>query len=92
MKFKVFYKKTFLKELKNLPKNIREKAEHLCFDILPEIDALADIKGLEKLVGQEKFYKVRFGDYRIGIKVDNDSKTITCCRAMHRKEIYRYYP
>ncbi len=92
MKFQVLFKKTFLKELKKLPKDIRIKAEHLCFDILPEIESLADIKGLEKLVSHEKFYKVRFGDYRIGIEADIESKVIVCCRALHRKEIYRYYP
>ena len=92
MKFQVLYKKTFLKELKKLPKDIRIKAEHLCFDILPEIESLADIRGIEKLVGYENFYKVRFGDYRIGIEINIQSKIIECCRAMHRKEIYRYYP
>ncbi|MEW6110341.1 MAG: type II toxin-antitoxin system RelE/ParE family toxin [Nitrospirota bacterium] len=92
MKFQVLYKKTFLKELRKLPKDIRLKAEHLCFDILPEIENPADIKGLEKLIGHEKSYKVRFGDYRIGIKIDIESKVIECCRALHRKEIYRYYP
>lgn len=92
MKFQVLYKKTFLKELKKLPKDIRIKAEHLCFDVLPEIENLADIRGLEKLVGYENFYKVRFGDYRIGIEIDIQSRIIECCRAMHRKEIYRYYP
>ncbi len=92
MKIQVLYKKTFLKELKKLPKDIRIKAEHLCFDVLPKIENPADIRGLEKLVGYEKSYKVRFGDYRIGIEIDIESKVIECCRALHRKEIYRYYP
>jgi mRNA interferase RelE/StbE len=92
LKFQVLYKKTFLKELKKLPRDIRIKAEHLCFDILPEIENPADIKGLEKLVGYEKSYKVRFGDYRAGIEVDTEKKVIVLCRVLHRKEIYRYYP
>ena len=92
MKFQVLYKKTVLKELKKLPRDIRVKAEHLCFDILPEIENLTDIKGLEQLISHEKSYKVRFGDYRIGIEIDIESKVIECCRALHRKEIYRYYP
>lgn len=70
MKFHVLYKKTFLKELKKLPKDIRIKVERLCFDILPEIENPDDIKGLEKLVGHEKSFKVRFGDYRIGLNID----------------------
>jgi len=92
LKFQVLYKKTFLKELKKLPKDIRIKAEHLCFDVLLEIENPSDIRGLKKLVGYENSYKVRFGDYRIGIEIDIESKVIECCRALHRKEIYRYYP
>jgi len=47
LKFQVLYKRTFLKELKKLPKDIRIKAEHFCFDVLPGIENLADIRGLE---------------------------------------------
>lgn len=92
MKFQVLYKKTFLKELKKLPKDVRIKVEHLCFDILPEIEIPEDIRGLEKLVGYEKSFKVRFGDYRIGMNIDIKTKVVECCRVLHRKEIYRYYP
>lgn len=92
MKFEILHKKTFLKELKKLPKDIRVKVERLCFDILPDIKNLADIKGLEKLIGYDNYYKVRFGDYRVGIEIDIEKKVIVCCRVLHRKEIYRYYP
>lgn len=92
MKFETFYKKTFLKELKKLPKDIRVKIERLCFDVLPDIEHLSDIKGLEKLVGYGNYYKVRFGDYRVGVEIDTEKKVIVCCRVLHRKEIYRYYP
>lgn len=92
MKFEILHKKTFLKELKKLPIGVRGKVEHLSFNILPDIETLADIKGLEKLVGYENYYKVRFGDYRVGIAIDIEKKVIVCCRVLHRKEIYRYYP
>ncbi len=92
MKFEVFYKKTFLKELKKLPRDIRERVESLAFDILPAVEDITEVKGLEKLVGYDKSYKVRFGDYRAGIEVDAENKVIVLCRVLHRKEIYRYYP
>ena len=92
MKFEVLYKKTFLKELKKLPQDVREKVENLSFNILPEIENLKDMRGLEKLVGYERFYKVRVGDYRVGIEIDAEKKIIVLCRVLHRKEIYRYYP
>jgi mRNA-degrading endonuclease RelE of RelBE toxin-antitoxin system len=64
----------------------------LSFDILPETEKLSDIKGLEKLVSHEGCYKIRAGDYRVGIQIDFERGLILCCRVLHRKEIYRYYP
>jgi mRNA interferase RelE/StbE len=45
---------------------------------------------IEQLKGYPSFYKVRFGSYRIGIKIEND--VIILERALHRKEIYRFFP
>jgi len=36
------------------------------------------------------YYKIRFGVYRIGIKVVNDKVIFE--RALHRKDIYSYFP
>lgn len=36
------------------------------------------------------FYKIRFGDYRIGLKVEGD--VVILERTLHRKDIYRYFP
>lgn len=92
MRFEVLYKKTFLKDLRKLPKDIRIKVEQLSFDILPETENLSGIKGLEKLVSHEGCYKIRFEDYRVGLQIDFGRNLIVCCRVLHRKEIYRYYP
>ena len=92
MKFAVFYKRTFLKELKKIPKNMRERIERFCFETIPDIKSLEEIRGLAKLTGYEDYYKVRFGDYRVGIEIDIEKKTIIFSRALHRKEIYKYYP
>lgn len=39
--------------------------------------------------GFRSYFKVRFGSYRIGLKVENG--TVILERALHRKDIYRYY-
>lgn len=92
MRFGILYKKTYLKDLRKLPKNVRIKVEELSFDTLPETENLSDIKGLEKLVSHEGCYKIRFGDYRVGIQIDFGKDLIVCCQVLHRKEIYRFYP
>ena len=42
-------------------------------------------QNLQKLKGEDNFYRIRIGDYRIGIKVNDD--TTTFVRLLHRREI-----
>lgn len=37
-------------------------------------------------------YKVRVGEYRIGITIDSVAKQIICELVAHRREIYRVFP
>ena len=40
--------------------------------------------------GYDTFYRIRLGDYRMGIDVlDNE---VIIARLLHRKDIYRYFP
>jgi len=45
---------------------------------------------IKKLKGEGDYYRIRVGDYRIGMKV-NDG-VVSFVRILHRKEIYRYFP
>jgi len=40
--------------------------------------------------GYSFYYKVRFGSYRIGMKMEKD--VIILEKALHRKDIYRHFP
>ena len=51
---------------------------------------LDDIKNLKKLKGYQTFYRIKIGDYRIGIAIINDE--LIFIRFLHRKEIYRFFP
>ncbi len=51
---------------------------------------LTKIRNIKKLKGEEEYYRIRVGDYRLGIKV-NDG-IVSFVRILHRKEIYRYFP
>ena len=48
------------------------------------------ITNLKNLKGEGGYYRIRFGNYRIGIKIEGD--LVIFIRALHRKEIYRYFP
>ena len=50
----------------------------------------SDIKNLKKLKGYKSYYRIRIGDYRIGIYIANE--VLEFSRFLHRKDIYKYFP
>jgi mRNA interferase RelE/StbE len=51
---------------------------------------LSDIPNLKKMEGSARYFRIRIGNYRMGIYFNNN--TIFVARFLHRKEIYRYFP
>jgi Cytotoxic translational repressor of toxin-antitoxin stability system len=87
----VAFTKTFLKDLaKVFPANRRKQIEHFVFEELQNINSLEEIGSAEKMTGHKNFYKIRFGDYRIGIY--KSEHNIELRRVLNRKEIYKYFP
>ena len=56
---------------------------------MPNLKKLGDYRKIEKMSGDTNFYKVRFGDYRVGLKLENDEIIIE--KVLHRKETYKYF-
>jgi mRNA interferase RelE/StbE len=53
-------------------------------------DSISQISNVKKLKGFRSAYRIRFGEYRIGVFVEGN--LIEFARVLHRKEIYRYFP
>jgi len=87
---KIHYRKSFLKEPSKIPSEIRSRIEDFVFEELPKVRSISDVRIVEQMKGYPSYYKVRFGSYRIGVKMEND--TVVLERALHRKDIYRYFP
>lgn len=88
---RVEYTKRFLKELASLPKVVQQRAETIVFQELNWTNAF-ELGYLEKMTGYADKYKIRLGDYRIGITIDKQTQTIICQRIAHRRDIYRVFP
>ncbi len=87
---KVRYSKKFLKQLSKTPLSIRNKIEQFVFDELPSISHIEYTGKIEKMKGYAGFYKTRFGNYRLGMYMYNN--TLVLKVVMHRKDIYNYFP
>ena len=87
---KTGFKKSFLKDIKILhSKKLKERIKSTIRDV-EKAETLQSIGSLKKLKGSEKYYRIRIGDYRIGIIVEG--QMVTFVRCLHRREIYRYIP
>lgn len=49
------------------------------------------IPHIKKIEGYESFYRIKIGDYRLGIEAISD-REVVFIRFLHRKDIYRYFP
>jgi mRNA interferase RelE/StbE len=87
---KVVFKKSFLKELKKLDNKTLKNAVYNAIIQAEEATQIQDIKNLKKLAGYDCYYRIRIGDYRIGLK--QEGHTLYFVIIEHRKDIYKLFP
>lgn len=80
-----------MKELSDLPDNVQVRVEAIAFQELKTENPFS-LGYVQKMKGYTDKYKIRVGDYRIGISIDAADKRIICQRVAHRREIYRIFP
>lgn len=84
------FRESFLKDLKHIrEKTIKRKIAAVITES-KAASSLSDIRNVKKMEGSENYYRIRIGDYRLGIKAQD--KTLVILRCLHRKDIYRYFP
>lgn len=62
-------------------------------EVIQEIEAaisIQDLQHLKKLSSESNHYRLRLGEFRLGLVIEAD--TVTMVRILHRKDIYRYFP
>ena len=87
---KIDFKKSFLKELKKLKNKSLKNSIHDCIIQVESAGNHTQIKNLKKLAGYDIFYRIRVGDYRIGVKIENEIVYFVVFE--HRKDIYKGFP
>ena len=87
---KIEYRKKFLKELSKIHVSERLRIERFVFEDLPNAKSIFELGNIEQMKGYLSCYKIRFGQYRIGLKIEDDLVILE--RALHRKDIYRFFP
>jgi mRNA interferase RelE/StbE len=87
---KVKFESKFAKDLRNIRDNkLLAKIKEIIIEC-KTAQSLNELKNVKKLQGYDTFYRIRIGDYRVGIEVLNDELIFT--RFLHRKDVYKYFP
>lgn len=87
LKFDKCFEKDLIK-LKN--KELAMKIKNIITE-LENVEDIGHLKNVKKMEGFTSYYRIRIGDYRLGIELE-DSKTIVFLRIKHRKDIYDVFP
>ena len=80
----------FLKDLDKLNHNSVKKNISEIIEQVEKAGSLPEIKNIKKLKGHLSAYRIRSGDYRIGLFIEND--VVEFIRIAHRKDIYNIFP
>jgi mRNA interferase RelE/StbE len=86
---KVALTKRFAKELSKLPRKIQLKVVE-AIENLSETDSLGNIEDFKALSGYNNFYRIKIGQYRVGLFLDGDTFLIE--RIGVRGDFYKSYP
>ena len=87
---KTDFKKSFARDLKkikdkHLLRQVKEAIEEV--EKAPNLQMIGDLKQLK---GGGIYFRIKIGDYRIGLKLEGDMFIFV--RFLHRREIFRYFP
>ena len=83
--YTVTFSRSARKELESLPDSIVQR-------IFPKIEALEDNprpRGVKKIEGEERMYRIRVGDYRVIYEIIDRTRTVDIAHIRHRRDAYR---
>lgn len=87
---KTVFRKSFERDLKKIKDRAILAQVKQAVEEAEAAASLKEISGIKKLSGAGSFYRIRIGEYRIGLAVE--AAEVEFVRCLHRREIYRYFP
>jgi mRNA interferase RelE/StbE len=87
---KVEFRKSFEKDLGNILDETLLQRIKAVIEEVENAENLGNVSSIKKLKADGDYYRIRVGDYRIGITVSES--VVIFVRVLHRKDVYRYFP
>jgi len=87
---KTVFLRSFLKDLKKLRDAKVRRAVESSIEDVENASSMSQIKSIKRLSGHHDYYRIRIGEWRIGLKISAD--VVRFVRCLHRREVYRFFP
>ena len=87
---KTVFRESFARDLKGVREKKLLNRVSEAIETIENADSLSVLLNLKKLKGEKNYFRLKVGNYRIGIVVESD--TVVFVRFLARKDIYRYFP
>ena len=87
---KVEFRESFAKDLRGVKEKGPLGKVREVIEAVEKADSLAELPNLKKLKGGGNYFRVRVGDYRVGVALDGE--TVVFVRFLNRKDIYKHFP
>ncbi len=87
---KSLFRSSFLRDVRKIRDRRVLASVREVIESIERADNLSEVPNLRRLSGSKSFYRVRLGDFRIGLVVEGDA--VEFVRCLHRRDIYRYFP
>lgn len=87
---RVLFERSFLTDVRSVndKSTLRKLSDIIA--LLKSISTLTEIPHLKKLKGHPSAFRIKLGNYRLGLFLETD--TLILVRFQHRKDIYKKFP
>ena len=84
------FHESFLRDVKKLRDAKVRRVVASAIENVEQASAVHQIRGVKRLSGYHDYYRIRVGDWRLGLMIRGN--LVSFVRCLHRREIYRYFP
>lgn len=87
---KVEFRESFARDLRAVTDQTLRTRVKAIIENVEQAETLDQISNLKRLRGGGNYYRIRVGDYRIGLSINQS--VVIFVRFLHRRDIYRRFP
>lgn len=87
---KVKFRKSFENDIDTIGNRLVLNKILAIIEDVEQCNRLAEVPNIKKMKGAKNYFRIRTGDYRIGIYLDTD--TVEFVRVLSRDKIYKVFP